>query len=98
MLRGRMAAFAARCHGLRMYPVAKLDDRDEAVSAGSVPFFRARISARSEGGKRSPCRGREGDRNAGPCVVKGLDDIPGEPLESIDVAPWRFPCPEIRRE
>ena len=40
----------------------------------------------------------EAHRNARTRVVKGLDDIAGESLEAVDVAPWRIPLAEIGGE
>ena len=90
-----MAAFAAGRHGLGAHLVAELDHRDEAVSAGAVPLLRARIGARAEGGQRAPLRGGEADGNARPGIVERLDDVAGEALEAVDVAPRRLPGSEV---
>src|ERR1700736_263447 len=95
---GGMSAFAARSHGLGAHTFAELDHRDKAISAGAVPFLRSRVGTRSEGRERSPLRRSEADRNARSRVAEGLDDIAGEPLESIYVAPLRLPVPEVGRE
>src|SRR5450759_1806987 len=94
----RMAALSACRHGPGPHAVAELDHGDEAVAAGAIPLLRARVGACRERGQRSPLRGREADGDAGSRVVERLDDIAGEALESIDVAPWRLPAPEIGGE
>src|SRR5713226_7052999 len=84
-----IAALAAGADGLRLHPIAELDDRHEAVAAAAVHLFRARIRARAERGERSPPRRREADRYAGRRVAERLDDGAGEALVAIDVAPGR---------
>src|ERR1019366_6626725 len=85
----RMAALAAGRHGPGAHAFAKLDHGDEAVAAGAIPFFSARVGVGGERSQRSPLRGGEADGNARRRVVERLDDVAGEALESIDLAPWR---------
>src|SRR5665647_3587973 len=87
----RIATFTAGGNRLRAHAVAELDDGDEAVATGTIHLLRTLVGARAERRERSPSRGREPDRDARPRVAEGLDDVAGEPLESIDVAPWRLP-------
>src|ERR1700690_4167305 len=84
----RMAALASGRHGPSAHALAELDHGDEAVAAGAIPLFGARVGARGERGQGSPLPGREADGNARPRVVERLDDVAGEALESIDLAPW----------
>src|ERR1035437_5709201 len=74
----RMAALAAGRHGPGAHAFAELDHGDEAVAAGAIPLFGARVGARRERGERSPLRGGEAHRNAGSRVVERLDDVAGE--------------------
>src|ERR1017187_6691859 len=91
----RIAALAAGRHGHGADALAELDHGDEAVAARAKPLLGARVGARGERRQRSPMRGGEADGNAGPRVVKRLDDVAGEALESIDLAPWRLPASEV---
>src|ERR1035438_6069919 len=85
----RMAALAADRHGPGAHALAELDHGDETVAAGAIPLFGARVGASGERSQRSPLPGGEADGNARPRVVERLDDVAGEALESIDLAPWR---------
>ena len=98
MRRRRIAALAAGGDRLRPHPVAELDDRDEAVAAGAVHLLRARVGARAERGERAPARRGEADRDARRRVVERLDDVAGEALEAVDVAPRRLPGAEVGGE
>jgi peptidoglycan/LPS O-acetylase OafA/YrhL len=48
MLRGRVSGLAASRHSSRSHGRSELDDRDEAVAAGSVPLFGVGVGAGSE--------------------------------------------------
>src|SRR6202789_2111618 len=54
MGRGGVAAFSAGSDCFRVDFVAELNDRDEAVSAGAVPFFCSGVGASSDRGGGSP--------------------------------------------
>ena len=95
---GRMAAFAARGDRQSPHFIAELNDGDEAVSGCSVPFFGAWISMGCERCQRSPEGVRETDGNAGGVVAERLNDIAGQPLEAVDVAPLGLPSPEVHCE
>src|ERR1035437_1732625 len=95
--RCRIAALSACRHGPGPHAVAELHHGDEAVTAGAIPLLRSRVRARRERGQRSPLRGGEADGNARSGVVERLNDVAGEALESINLAPWRLPTPEIGR-
>src|SRR5258706_9614229 len=92
---GGVAAFATGGHGAGVYAGSEFDDGDEAVAARAVPLPGARIGLGTEGGERSPSRGREADRDARFGVVEVRVDVVVDPLESVDVAPGRLPAPEI---
>src|SRR5579863_16752 len=94
----RVSTFAAGGHCFRANAISELDHGDKAVSAGAIPLLRSRIRTGSERSERSPGRGSEFDRDAGTGVVKGLYDVPGEPLEPVDIAPGRLPGSEIGLE
>src|SRR3974390_3516936 len=98
MLRLGVAAFAASgdCQGMNLG--AEFHYRNEAIPAGTVPFFRARVCARPEGGEGPPLRRRKADGDAGSGVVERLHDIPGEALEAVNLAPRGLPGPEISGE
>src|SRR5262245_37208320 len=87
VLRARMPALAARCHGLGADTIAELYHRDEAVAARPVPLLRLRIGARAERRQRPPLRRREADRNARLLIVERVDDVARDPLEAVDLAP-----------
>src|ERR1017187_3983231 len=91
----RMAALTAGRHRPGAHTFAELDHGDEAVAAGAIPLFGARVGARGERSQRSPLRGGEAHGDARPRVVERLDDVAGEALESIDLAPWRLPASEV---
>ena len=93
-----MAVFTACRNGPGAYFRAKFDDCNKAVSAGSVPFPGAGVGVGTEGGERSPDRGCEANGNAGGGVVKGLNDVAVDPLETVDVSPRRFPGAEVGGE
>src|SRR5450759_3065933 len=93
----RIAALSACRHGPGPHAVAELHHGDEAVAAGAIPLLRARVRARRERGQRSQLRGGEAKGNARSRIVERLDDVAGEALESIDVAPRRLPASEIGR-
>src|ERR1022692_450813 len=98
-VRGRwMAALAADRHGPGAHAFAELHHGDEAVAAGAIPLFGARVGARGERSQRPPLRGGEADGNARRRVVERLDELAGEALESIDLAPWRLPASEVGGE
>ncbi len=90
-----MAALATGGDGLRAHLVAELDHGDEAVAAGAVPLLRPGVWARSEGGERAPAEEVKPTGMLGAGVVEGLNDIAGEALEAIDVAPGRLPGSEV---
>src|SRR5580658_9790828 len=90
-----MAALAPGGYGFGSHFVAEFDHRNETVATGSIPFLRSRICAGSKRGERAVLRGGELNWDAGTRVVKGLDDIAGQALESIDVAPRRLPTAEV---
>src|SRR5438067_2270771 len=90
-----MAALTARRHRHGMHLRAEFYDRDKAIAAGAVPFFRSRVSLRPERCQRAPSRRGEADGNAGSGVIKGLNQIAGEPLKAIDVTPRCLPASEI---
>src|ERR1035437_7772485 len=94
----RITALSAGRHGPGPHAVAELHHGDEAVAARAIPLLRPWVGARRERGQRSPLRGGEANGDARSRVVKRLDDVAGEALESIDVAPWRLPASEIGRE
>jgi hypothetical protein len=54
--RGWVATFSARGDGLCADFVAKLDDRDEAVSAGAIPLLCSGVGTGSKGGEGAPQR------------------------------------------
>src|SRR5439155_5119209 len=54
-----VAALAARGDRHRVYLVAELDDRDEAVAAGAVHPLGARVGPRAERRERAPLRAGE---------------------------------------
>ena len=95
---GRIAALPARRYRQRTHSLAELHHRDEAVSAGAIPFLGSWIWPRSEGSERSPYGGSEPNRNARRRIVERLDDVAVEALESVDVAPWRLPGSEVASE
>src|SRR5262245_39136430 len=98
MRRLRIAAFSSGRHRSRTHPIAELDDRHEAVAAGPVHLLRPVVGARTERRERAPSRGCERDGNARAGIVERLDDVAGETLEAIDVAPRRLPAPEVGGE
>ena len=93
--RRRIAALAAGAHRPRPHAVAELHHRHEAVAARAVHLLRARVGARAERRQRSPARRREADRDARPGVVERLDDVAGETLVAVDLAPRRLPRAEV---
>src|ERR1035438_5482207 len=72
--RRRMAALAAGRHRPGTHAFAEFDHGDEAVAAGAIPLFGARVGARGERSQRSPLPVGEADGDAGPRVVEWLDD------------------------
>src|SRR6476620_4218651 len=96
--RRRIAALATRGDCSRAHAFTELDDGDEAVAAGAVPFLRSGIWAGSERCQRSPSRRGERNRNAWSCVVELRKDVVGDALESIDLSPRRLPATEILLE
>src|ERR1700704_5924093 len=93
-----MAAFAAGGDGDGVDALAEFDDRYEAVAAGAVPSFCSWIRTRAERGQRSPSGRCEADRDARFGVVPRVIDISCKTLESIDLAPRRFPASEVAGE
>src|ERR1035437_8404739 len=87
----RIAALSACRHGPGPHAVAELDHGAEAFAAGAIPLLRAPVRARRERSQRSPLRGGEANGNARSRIVERLDDVAGEALEAIDVAPRRLP-------
>src|ERR1035437_9876423 len=87
----RIAALSACRHGPGAHAAAELHHGDEAVAARAIPLLRPRVGARRERGQRSPLRGGEANGNARSRIVERLDDVAGEALEAIDVAPRRLP-------
>src|SRR5581483_9839999 len=65
---------------------------------GAVPFLRAGVGSGAEGGEGAVGGGREHHGDAGTRVVKGLDDVGGEALEAVDVAPGGLPGSEVGGE
>ena len=51
---------------------------------------------RSERSEGAPLGGSEAHRDAGRGVVEGLDDVAGEALKPVDVAPGRLPGSKVR--
>src|SRR5437764_12167347 len=90
-----MPALAARGDGSRAHFVSELDDRDEAVAAGAIPFLGLRIRPCAERGQRTPGRRSEFHGNARLRIVERLNDIAIETLEPVDLAPWRAPCAKL---
>src|SRR3954470_18160500 len=98
VLRLRIAALAAGRHRLRAHLVAELDDRDEAVAGVAVHLLRVLVAARAERSERAPARRREADRDARSLVAERLDDVAGQALEAVDLAPRRIPLAEVGGE
>src|SRR6266566_4632117 len=90
-----MAALAAGGDRPGAYAVPEFDNGHEAVAARPVPALRPRVGTRAEGRQRAPSRRRERHGDARPRVGKRLDDIAGQALEAVDVAPGRLPGLEI---
>src|SRR5260370_34570205 len=91
-------ALTSSGYGPGVHLLTKFDDGSKAVSACSIPLFCTRVRPSAERRQRTPHRRSETDRNAQSRVVERLDDISGQALESIDVAPRGFPAPEIGGE
>src|SRR3989442_15448238 len=89
-----MAALAAGGDRPGAHAVPELDHGHEAVAAGPVPALRPRVGAGAEGRQRSPPRRGEGHGDARSRVAERLDDVAGQTLEAVDVAPGRLPAPE----
>src|SRR5438094_10660148 len=93
-----MAALPAGGDRLRPHAVAELHDGHEAVAARPVPPLGSGVRARRERGQRAPPGGRERHWNARPRVAERLNDLAGETLEAIDIAPSSLPASESARE
>src|SRR5258708_27666659 len=93
-----MAALAASGDGLGADFFSELDYGYEAVAAGAVPLLCAGVGPGSEGGERTPERRGEADGNAGAGVVEGLDDVSGQALVAVDIAPRGLPGSEVGGE
>src|SRR5260370_18762770 len=93
-----MAALAAGgdCLGADFF--SELDYGYEAVAAGAVPLLCAGVGAGSEGGERTPEGRGEANWNAWGSIVEGLNDVAGEALEAVDVAPRGLPASEVGGE
>src|SRR6266481_7523884 len=98
MRRRRVPGFAACSYSPGSHFLTKLDCRNKTVPACAIPLFCSHIRTRSEGGERAPHGRSETHRDARPRIVERLNDVAGQPLEAIDVAPGRPPSAEIRRE
>src|ERR1051325_1252907 len=96
--RRRVAALPTGGHGSGPHRLAELDDGDEAVAAGAVNPLRARVRAGAERGQRAPRGGGEAYGNARPGVGEGVNDVVGQALEAVDLAPGRLPGSEVGRE
>ena len=88
-------AFAACGDGSGAHFLAEFDDGDEAVAVRSVPLLCITVRPGSVRGQRTPNGGREADREAGSFVVKRMNDLAGEALETIDLAPRGLPLAEL---
>src|SRR6185295_5023443 len=96
--RPRLPALAACGYRPRPHAVSsELHHGDETVPAGPIHPLRSRIGPRPEGRERSPARRGERHRDAWRRVAEPLHDVPGEPLESVDLPPRRPPGAEIAR-
>ncbi len=98
MRRRGVATLAACRHRSGSYAIAKLDNGDETVSAGAVHLHGTGIRARAKRCKRTPSGRCESDRAAWTVVVKGLNDIAGETLEAVYLAPGGSPISKVALE
>src|ERR1043166_6423498 len=98
MRRRRVAALAAGRHRPGPHAVAELHHGHEAVSGRAIELPGAPPGTRRERGERAPPRRGEPDGEAGRRIAERLDEIAGEALEPVEVAPRRLPGAEAGRE
>src|SRR5262245_16072403 len=98
MTRGRIAAFAARCHRLRAHAIAELHDGDEAVAGIAIHFLRAFVGTRTERSQRSPARRSKAHWNTRCAIAERLDDMATDAFKAVDLTPRRLATAEISRQ
>src|SRR5687768_6644703 len=96
--RGGMAALPAGADRPGSHAVSEFHHRDEAVAAGAVELPGSFVPAGPEGGQGAPARRGEGNRDTGARIAERLDDVAGEPLETIDLAPRNLPASVVPGE
>src|SRR5688572_25303337 len=93
-----MAALPAGADRPGSHAVSEFHHRDEAVAAGAVEPPGSFVPAGPEGGQGAPARRGERNRDTGARIAERLDDVAGEPLETIDLAPRNLPASVVPGE
>src|SRR5215813_713848 len=93
-----ISAFAAGSHSFRSHSLSEFHDRNKAIAARAVNFFRAFVWTRSERCQRTPDGGSEPHRNTGSGIGERVNDVVSQTLEAIDLAPGCLPTAKVRHQ